>query len=114
MNRFGVALVLGLPGLSGCAETHVIRPTQLAVLNDDITTSAGISKALKFETANGRVVELNTPITATITVDGGQQLYACSPMKVSFSGGEMFIRHACGSPIRVAGSDIVKVEIEGW
>jgi len=112
MNRW---FALGLcVALSGCAETYVIRPTQLSVFNDELKTNAGVQKVLRIETASGQMVEIDPPVVVTITTSDGQTRKFCSPLRADFEGGFLSIHHACGNPARLEGQEIDKVEVQEW
>jgi len=99
---------------AGCAETFVVRPTQLAVFNDEIKTNSGVQKILRFETVEGRMVELNPPAAVTITMSDGSKHEFCSPLRADFDAGFLSLHHACGRPARLEGQQISKVEVQEW
>jgi len=111
-HLFTVGLVL--LGLTGCAETYAISPTQLAVFNDELKTNSGVQKVLRIETASGQMVEINPPVVATITRSDGQQVKVCSPLRADFDNGVLSIHHACGNPVSLDRNEIEKVEVEEW
>jgi hypothetical protein len=98
----------------GCAETYVIRPTQVSVFNDELKTNEGVQKVLRIETASGQIVEINPPVVITVTMSDGQARKFCSPIRADFEGGFLAIHHACGSPARLNGREIDKVEVQEW
>ena len=112
MNRWYVFGVCA--ALTGCAETYVIRPTQLSVFNDELKTSSGVQKVLRIETASGQMVEMTPPVVVTITTSDGQKRQFCSPLRSDFEGGFLSIHHACGTPARINGREIDRVEVQQW
>jgi hypothetical protein len=108
---FGVAgLVLSL---AGCVERYNIRPTQLAELNEeDLATNTGQRLVVKLETIDGRIVEITPPVIVYITTVDDQEHHFCSPLRARFEGGAVEIKHNCGRPERIQGSEIKKVEVE--
>lgn len=102
--------------LSGCAERHVIRPGQLAVLNDEMSVEGQVraTKVLRFQTAGGQIVDVSPPVVVYITMFDGTELQFCSPLRADFEGDTIMMHHNCGRPQRVQGTEITKVEIEEY
>jgi hypothetical protein len=113
MKRLGCVVGLAL-SLMGCAERHIIRPTQLSELNDEVATNTGTRLTIKLETSDGRIVEVKPPVVVYITTDDGQEHAFCSPLRATFDGGAVEIKHSCGRLGRIAGNEIVKVEVEEY
>lgn len=98
--------------LGGCAERYSIRPTQLSQLNDEIATNREVRIKVRLETVDGRIVEVNPPVVVYVTTNDGQEHYFCSPLRATFEGGAVTIKHNCGRSVRLEGGEISKVELE--
>lgn len=98
----------------GCAERIAIRPTQLSELNKERATNHEVRLKVKLETSDGRIVEVDTPVVVYITTDDGREHWFCSPLRATFEGGAVEIKHNCGRPATIPGSEIVKVEVEEY
>jgi len=109
-------MFLGLAfSVVGCAERYSIRPTQLSELNDDLSANKGdVRLMVKLETSDGRIVEVNPPVLVYVATSDGQEHKFCSPLRATFDGGAVEIKHNCGRPERFYGRDIDKVEVEEW
>ena len=111
MIRFSWVVGLSL-SLFGCAERYNVRPTQLGELNDDLAATDGTRLKIKLETNDGRIVEVTPPVVVYITTDDGQEHAFCSPLRATYDRGALEIKHNCGRSARLAGREIVKVEVE--
>ena len=53
------------------------------------------------------------PTKIFTTADGKEHVF-CSPLRANFEGGAVEIKHNCGRPQRLEGSEISKVEVENF
>jgi hypothetical protein len=113
MHRVPSVVGLGLLlALGGCAERYNIRPTQLAELNEDLSTNRGTRLTIKLETVDGRIIEVSPPVTVYITTSDGEEHAFCSPLRATFADDGVEVKHNCGPAARFSRSEISKVEVE--
>jgi len=98
----------------GCAERYRIRPTQIGELNDDLSTNNETRLKVKLETETGQIVEVSPPVVVYVTTSDGSEHTFCSPLRASFDNGNVTIKHNCGRPETIDGSEISKVEVEEY
>lgn len=69
---------------------------------------------VRLETSDGGTVEVDPPVVVYITTSDGQEYPFRSPLRATFEGGAVQIKHNCGRPQTIQGDDILKVEVEEY